>query len=150
VISCDAQQSQLALYWTQNVSLKVVSIMFSFDHSLKGRPMFMLVVIYLLSYLAGLLTVLYAVAITGQTTEADTLLGFTAGVFTLASGIGFIIFGALVHAANRAINLLTEIRDNQINDFAYKPRPTPQQIAETKKQIAASQKKPWPTFSAKD
>ena len=150
MISCDAQQSQLALYWTQYVSLKVVSIMFSFDHSLKGRPMFMLVVIYLLSYLAGLLIILYAVAITGQATEADALLGFTAGVFTLASGIGFIIFGALVHAANRAINLLTEIRDNQINDFAYKPRPTPQQIAETKKQIAASQKKPWPTFSTKD
>lgn len=124
--------------------------MFSFDHPLKGRPMFMLVVIYLLSYLAGLLIILYAVAITGQAAEADALLGFTAGVFTLASGIGFIIFGALVHAANRAIALLTEIRDNQINDFAYKPRPTPQQIAETKKQIAASQKKPWPTFSAKD
>jgi len=112
--------------------------------------MFMLVVIYLLSYLAGLLTILYAVAITGQAAEADALLGFTAGVFTLAFGIGFIIFGALVHAANRAIALLTEIRDNQINDFAYKPTPAPQQIAETKKQIAASQKKPWPTFSAKD
>ena len=150
MISCDAQQSQLALYWTQYVSLKVVSIMFSFDHPLKGRPMFMLVVIYLLSYLAGLLIILYAVAITVQAAEADALLGFTPGVFTLASGIGFIIFGALIHAANRAINLLTEIRDNQINDFAYKPRPTPQQIEETKKQIAASQKKPWPTFSAKD
>ena len=112
--------------------------------------MFMLVVIYLLSYLAGLLTILYAVAITGQAAEADALLGFTAGVFTLASGIGLIIFGALIHAANRAINLLTDIRDNQINDFAYKPRPTPQQIEETKKRIAASQKKPWPTFSAKD
>ena len=87
--------------------------MFSFDHPLKGRPMFMLVVIYLLSYLAGLLIILYAVAITVQAADADALLGFTAGVFTLASGIGFIIFGALVHAANRAINLLTEIRDNQ-------------------------------------
>ena len=111
--------------------------------------MFILVVIYLLSQLAGLLIILYAAIIKGQAAEAEALLGFTAGIFTLASGFGCIIFGALVHAANRVINLLTEIRDSLTGDSAYKLRPTPAQIAETKKQIAASQKT-WPKLSAKD
>ena len=99
--------------------------------------------------MAGLLIILYAAIIKGQAAEAEALLGFTAGIFTLARGSGCIIFGALVHAANRVINLLTEIRDNQTKDSAHKPRPTPAQITETKKTNCSITKKLGSNFPLK-